>query len=60
MAAALASQTESHRDVRRTEFGTPATRRRGGGLTLVGWIMVLIAAGVTMGWRALRWADRNL
>jgi hypothetical protein len=46
-------------DVRRTEFGTPAAKRRGG-LALLGWIVVLLAAGLTMGWRALRWADRNL
>jgi len=55
----VASATAARPNVRRTEFGTPAAKRRGG-LALLGWIVVLLAAGLTMGWRALRWADRNL
>jgi hypothetical protein len=55
----VATATASRPDLRRTEFGTPATKRRGG-LAVFGWIVVLLAAGLTMGWRAMRWADRNL
>ncbi|MGH2453833.1 MAG: hypothetical protein ACRDF5_08730 [bacterium] len=54
MATALAQR----KDGGRTDFGLPARRRTP--LAILGWIVVLLAAGLTMGWRALRWADRNL
>ncbi|MBI3975651.1 MAG: hypothetical protein HY334_04590 [Armatimonadetes bacterium] len=55
MATAIAPRA----DPRRTAFGLPAPRRRRAGLAWLGWAVVLLA-GLTMGWRAFRWADRNL
>lgn len=44
----------------RTSFGLPAPhRRRPPGWAVLAWA-VAILAGVALGWRALRWADRNL
>jgi len=50
----------------RTPFGLPRVRRRRPArrsapfrLTLLAWTAILLAA-VAMGWRAVRWADRNL
>ncbi len=56
----MATATAPRKDKGRTDFGLPAARRRRGALAALGWIIVLLAAGLTMGWRALRWADRNL
>jgi len=55
----VATARAARQEDRRTEFGTSAAKRRGG-LALLGWLMVLVVAGLTMGWRAIRWADRNL